>query len=86
MCSDCAQSRTTRHFSNRPDREWKQPYMKNARNRALFEKILVGARGFEPAFANATAWQTSDPSVPNRALTRRFPNVFVVSWTRVATG
>ena len=54
----------------------------------LVESMLLLRTDNRPAFVSGREGgiRTRDLSVPNRVLTRRFPNVFVPLWTRVATG
>ena len=43
-------------------------------NILMFCGTMVGARGFEPASAKASARQASDPSIPNQGITTTFWN------------
>jgi hypothetical protein len=47
---------------------------------------LVGASGFEPAYAKASARQATDPSVPNRTVSTIVSQHSATSATRVASG
>jgi hypothetical protein len=47
---------------------------------------VVGAKGFEAAFAKATARPAFDPSVPNRPVVSNFPKKMPLFSVRLTTG